>query len=264
MFGRSLRSNMKNADGSAYGHEIWKTPPNPLLVNDQELHIWRVHLSFSEADIKHFRSILSADEIERADRFIRSIHGERFTIARGALRIILGRYLDFNPVDIQFEYNEHGKPLLQLPDSVERLSFNSTHSGEQAVIAVCRHSSVGVDIEGYRESLELEKVAQRYFSPAEVEAFNRMEESNRQVAFYRCWSSKEAFMKATGQGLSVGLNNFEVEMDPARKPAVIKTNDSLPSADTWECMEIPMGGMMAGVVAVEGKIEKINLIDFEL
>jgi 4'-phosphopantetheinyl transferase len=105
-------------------------------------------------------------------------------------------------------------------------------------------------------------LAQRYFAPEEVSSLMKMTASKRKEAFFRCWSTKEAFIKVVGRGLSIGLSNFEVEMEPARPPRIIKTIDTLASIDTWICKQLPMGDSMAGVVAVEGKLGEVTLYHY--
>ena len=201
------------------------------------------------------RTLLSEEEKARADRFLRKVHGHRFTIGRGILRKLLGGYTGVDPAHIQFTYNEFGKPHL---DPTHPIAFNVSHTGTHAVIAISLHASVGIDIERYREALELEKVARRYFAPSEVECLQTLPESQQEKAFYRCWSSKEAFMKVVGHGLAIGLNNFHVEVDPAKPPALLKSPQTLASVDTWDCVELPMGEGLAGVLLVEGAIRTVE------
>ncbi len=252
---------MEYADDSAYGQSAWQSPPDLLTVDGDDLHVWQVDLSAYEVMIQNFRAILSPDEIERADRFIRPVHGHRFSVGRGALRQILARYVSVQPKELVFEYNEHGKPSLAKPNE-SPFSFNVSHTGDCAVIAVGRHASVGIDIERYRETMEVEKLAQRYFAPEEVSSLMKMKASKRKEAFFRCWSTKEAFIKVVGRGLSIGLSNFEVEMEPARPPCIIKTVDTLATSDTWMCKQLPMGDSIAGVVAVEGNLGELKLYHY--
>lgn len=222
-----------------------------------EIDVWRIDLEPLVEVEQVFRTVLSSDEIERADRFIRKEHRLRFTAGRAALRYLLGQYCSLEPGDIQFEYNEFRKPSLH--DSTHGIEFNVSNTAALGVIAVALNRSVGVDIEQHRERLELEKLARRYFSPNEVEALFALNAEQTASAFYRCWSSKEAFMKVCGRGLSLGLNRFDVEVDPAKPPRILCIPEEMGAVGQWEMVALPMGDEIAGVLALEGRIEKVNL-----
>src|SRR5215204_4262422 len=146
------------------GAGAWRHPPHPPLGAD-EVHVWRISLDV-EAD--SFRSLLSPDERRRAARFHRDEHRRRYVTAHGALRLILGAYLDAAPETLAFELGEHGKPSLREPLDAEdaRVEFNLSHSAELALVAVARDHPVGVDVERWSEVEHLE-LAERFFSRAE-------------------------------------------------------------------------------------------------
>ena len=253
---------MRRADGSAYGESAWNDPSNDYTFSSDEVHVWRVDLRSDRHDFKGLRSLLSADERQRADRFLRPEHADYFTAGRGTLRNLLAACTGGDAHALHFDYNEFGKPELKLTDNPERLVFNVSHTGSFYVVAVCRHASVGIDIESYRSTLELEKLAHRYFSPAEVSALMALSETRREEAFYRCWSSKEAFMKVIGQGLSIGLNNFEVEVDPDKKPYILSVPVALRGQGPWESAEVPMGDRLSGVLTVAGELGDVHFFRY--
>jgi 4'-phosphopantetheinyl transferase len=235
----------------------WGEFPVARNLKSGHVDVWRLNLDVSTATEQAFRMVLSPEEIERADRFIRKEHGLRFTVGRGALRYLLGQYCSLGPSDIEFSYGEFGKP--SLTESDHGIQFNVSNTSSLGAISLTLDQSVGVDIERNRERLELEKLARRYFSPTEVEVLFALDTEQIVRAFYRCWSSKEAFMKVSGRGLSLGLNRFDVEVDPAQPPRVLRVPEELGPVDQWEMVALPMGDEVAGVLALEGRIEKVNL-----
>lgn len=239
----------------------WSAPPATYVVSHGEVHVWRMNLEPSSEVEKAFRAVLSPDEISRADRFIRREHQLRFATGRGVLRYLLGSYCSLEPKEIRFSYNEFGKPFLT--DATHDIHFNVSNSKAIGVVAVTPGRSIGVDIEQHRDRLELEKVARRYFSPYEVEALFSLDPTQQKTAFYRCWSSKEAFMKVCGKGLSLGLNRFDVEVSLALPPRVRNVPQELGGIDRWEMTSLPMGDTVAGVLALEGKIENVILYELD-
>ena len=181
--------------------------PKTLTVDPQTVHIFCASLSISEQEEQDFRSLLSWNEIERADRFYFPIHRRRFIAARGILRTLLGQYLSMTPQAIHFLYSKHHKPYLAASD----LQFNVSHSHEMAVFAFTRTYPIGVDIEKI-ESTFMSAVAKRYFSEKEVEQLMALSDAEQIPAFYQIWSRKEAFVKAIGAGLHFPLKAFSVSL----------------------------------------------------
>lgn len=154
---------------------------------------------------------LSRDEHARAARFVFDRDRIRYLAGRARLRCILGRYLGLPPEKIVFDYGPYGRP------SVRGIVFNLSHTGDLALLAVTRDVALGVDIETVRE-IDM-GVADAHFSPSEIEALHALPTVQRTAAFYRCWTRKEAYLKAKGTGLSTALASFTVSLgpdDPAR------------------------------------------------
>lgn len=168
--------------------------------------IWSIALNVSPACLHDCRTFLSAEESLRADRFVRLEDQRRFTVAHAALREILGRYLQRSPCELHFSANDHGKPYLEGVD----VAFNLSHSYEQALLAVSDAGPVGVDIEYCREKDAIMRIAQRFFSEIEYQSLLALPEELRTEAFYRCWTLKEAYVKAIGLGLTASLSAFSV------------------------------------------------------
>jgi 4'-phosphopantetheinyl transferase len=197
-------------------------PPLPL-PKDSAAEIWVVDLRASDQSLEAANGVLNQDELERARRFRFPADKRRFVMARATAREILGRYLKTAPQSLVFEYGEYGKPQLLKP-SVD-LRFNTSRSGEKALIACTMGREIGVDIEWIHRDIEIDDLAQRFFTAAENIQLQKFPPPQRHHAFLRCWTCKEAFVKAVGKGLSLGLDQFDVSAgigDPeARAPITV-------------------------------------------
>jgi 4'-phosphopantetheinyl transferase len=177
--------------------------------------VWAVPLAAGE-QLQCALDALSADERIRADEFRIEDARTRFVVARGTLRILLGSYLQMQPSDIGFTVETYTKPCLALPTPATiDLRFNVSHSGELALIAVTTGCEVGVDVEQLREVKQMDEIALRYFHRLEIDAMTATRKKDRTAAFFRCWTAKEALLKAVGSGISAELDAFEVPLDEA-------------------------------------------------
>jgi 4'-phosphopantetheinyl transferase len=146
-----------------------------------------------------YYSWLSTDECDRMQRFKNPQHQRVFVAARGALRSYLAQYLNCHPKDLRFEYGSHGKPtLINDPD----LHFNLAHSHDRALIVVCKTAAIGVDLEKVRPVPKLLALAKRFFIGSEYESIAALPEALQPEKFFAYWTCKEAYLKATGTGLS--------------------------------------------------------------
>ena len=186
----------------------WSWPSSFHLASD-EVHLWCARLDVAPETTARLMETLSADERARSARFRFQRDQQRFIVARGVLRDLLSRYVGIEPDEIRFVYNEFGKPDLD-PELASRLRFNLTHSGAVALIAVASESEVGVDLEYIRAEPDYADIARRFFSPAEHDALNALPSHLYADAFFSCWTKKEAYLKACGEGLARPLNSFSV------------------------------------------------------
>jgi 4'-phosphopantetheinyl transferase len=170
--------------------------------------------------------------------------------AHSALRIILARYLNMLPERIRFQASAQGKPGLAPGLDSGGLRFNLAHSGDLALVAVAAGREVGVDVEHFRPLPEVAPIAERYFSASEREALAQLAEAERPAAFFNIWACKEAFIKATGQGLSYPLQGFSVPLVPAvgQRPARVQTG----AGQDWSLRPLAAGAGYAGAVVAEG------------
>lgn len=217
-----------------------------------DVHLWIASLNRPGAEVAALRRTLTSDELERAGRFHFKNDRDYFIVARGLLRAILARYLKKKPGEIRFDYGSHGKPELRVKNGKPPLRFNLAHSRDYAIYAVARSRAVGVDIEFIRPEFAKEEIAERFFSGAEVGALRVLPEKLQATGFFNCWTRKEAFLKALGDGLSRPLDEFDVSLAPDQPARLLRVGWNSSEASRWflESLE-PVRGYVAAV-AVEG------------
>lgn len=227
------------------------------LPDPGEIHLWQWTLDVSAAELDFCRSVLNREELQRADRFFREIHRSRFAVGRGCLRMLLARYLNTDPDAIEFNYNDQGKPSVHFGSREGSCAFNLSHSGDRALFAIAGFPTVGVDIEACRESRDLIPIARRFFSVAEQAELLALPEEYHQAAFYQCWSSKEALLKAWGTGLTTPLDKFSVRVAPGA--VGLQAIELSPwSADSWSLQAIDVPEGYAATLAVPGTPTQIH------
>lgn len=173
---------------------------NCININNIDVVSLRISEGFKE--LKFLKSVLSVDEIHKANRYYTEKLTNEYIVCRGSLRIILGKYLDVEPKDIVFEYNSYGKPRVSEISNNNKVYFNVSHSGDYCLIAVSKHYEIGVDIEEIKPLDDYTSIAERFYSPKEVESISNIND------FYNIWAQKEAVIKASGKGLSFGLSHW--------------------------------------------------------
>jgi 4'-phosphopantetheinyl transferase len=192
------------------------------------VHVWRFSLVDGGKAREKCASVLSEDERARAVRFVLERDRISYVAAHGILRSLLGGYLECGPEQIQLSSDSYGKPSVSYPRLTDSLSFNLSHSHGLGVLAVVRGRKVGVDVEKIRQDFASEEVAERYFSSAEVDELRRLPAGRRAEGFFLCWTRKEAYIKAVGEGLRIPLNTFSVSLTPG-EPAQLRA----PDAERW-------------------------------
>lgn len=183
-----------------------------LRAIGDEIDVWQAWLDREADALKHFEATLSADEVARAHRFHFEKDKNHYIVGRGQLRELLGRYLGQAPSALEFSYGEHGKPALGGANAATGISFNLSHSGGLAVYAFAKERNLGIDVERIKPNFVSEDIARRYFSPREVNDLLSRPAEERTEAFFRCWTRKEAYIKARGAGLRIPLDSFSVSL----------------------------------------------------
>jgi 4'-phosphopantetheinyl transferase len=228
----------------------WLRAPDYLTLPQNEVHVWRATLDLDDIELERLRATLSSDERDRAARFHFPKDQQHFVAARGTLRRILARYLDRAPEQFEFCYNPFGKPELAPGGDTDGLRFNLSHSQGMALYAFIRDYEIGVDLEGVRADFEWEDIAKRSFSPGEVEALRFVPAPLRAEAFFNCWTRKEAFVKARGEGLSLPLDQFEVSVAPGEPARLLRTTGDLQEASQWSIRELEPDPGYSAAIAV--------------
>ncbi len=192
-----------------------------------------VRLDASAGIIAALWQLLSRDEQERAEKFRFSEHRQHYIVARGNLRRLLAERLRIAPRAVEFVENNYGKPKLAPVHGSADLDFNLSHSGALALYAFTSGRAVGVDVELIREIPDIDDLAERFFSPTEIASLKAFPVAQRSSAFLACWTRKEAFIKALGQGLSCPLDAFDVTIDPDAPARITRIKASIERVANW-------------------------------
>jgi 4'-phosphopantetheinyl transferase len=227
----------------------WPTATDPPKLSPGEAHVWAVPLLPGEATSQDLLATLASEERARADEFRFERPRRQFIITRSALRVLLGHYLAEPPKDIRFTFEGMGKPRLPAKYAAADLRFNVSHSGDLALIALTRGCDVGIDVEQLRSVAHLEQIARRFFHPAEVDAVLAAAPDVRSRAFLRCWTAKEAVLKAYGSGIAGSLDAFQVPLaesyeGPINLSAMPKVQEGL---QCWLQRLVPCDGYIAAL-----------------
>ena len=259
--------------------ESFKSQAVPALTSD-EVHVWTA--SLDSAGTLDQSQVLTEDELELANGLQFDDVRRRFVASRVALRLVLSRYLDVPPQELQFAYGTHGKPRLKVRGrvsfatgkychlveplvaketrSLRSHQFNLAHSGDLALIAVALNCEIGVDIEQIRPVHHLEQLARRYFHPAEATAVCATDVTCRAIAFLRCWTRKEAVLKAIGSGIQYPLDAFQVSMEEADGSWVdLPAHADFTGGRCWVASVEPSRNYIAAVACV-GSQRRVRLL----
>ena len=224
----------------------------PDLTED-EVHVWHLDLSKPADSDGALLRVLSSDEHHRVAQFRFQPDRRRFSVARAHLRLLLAGYLQSDPAHFQFRNAEKGKPFLDSPHLDSRLTFNISHSGDAILLAFTRGREIGVDIEQIRHDADLDAIARRFFSSAEQQRLQELHSEERPDAFFRCWTRKEAYIKARGEGLSLPLAQFDVSIREDDDNALLATRPDADEAKRWTLRDIAAPAGYAAAVAASGQ-----------
>ena len=226
----------------------WQPGPESPKFVENEVHVWSISLVADDATTVRLMKYLSPDEGHRAARYLSDQHRRRFVVSRGRQREILSRYVHLSASKIEFCYESLGKPGLDEPLADSRIRFNLSNSGELALLAVTLDRDVGIDVERIREMSSMNDFSRRYFAKQECDALAVLSDSQRQVAFFNCWTRKEAILKATGKGISSPLDKVIVTLSPDREARVLSIDDDQEMAAQWWLAELnPLKGYVGAI-----------------
>ena len=222
--------------------------PEGTLPNN-EVHVWQVDLNTWEKETDALFELLNPEERERAARFKFPPPRNQFVISRALLRRALGRYLKIEPRDIHFRTTGNSKPELAENSDIR---FNLSHTEGVTVLAIARHRQVGVDVERIRADTNALELAERFFSPQEVEWLRAQPASDLLASFFCCWTAKEAYIKAQGEGLSLPLDSFGVLPIPQSSQLQLKVYKDPEESKRWSMSRLDLGPDLRAALAVEG------------
>jgi 4'-phosphopantetheinyl transferase len=232
------------------------THAQPAALGEHDVHVWQGPLNHYPQDkVSRLETILSGDEKERAARFRFEKNRKEFIVTRGWLRMLLGQYLGVSPAQLAFAYSAHGKPSIGVPATAP-LHFNVSHTDGMGVFAFAWNRRVGIDIEKPREEVNVEELAGRFYSSAEKQAIRELPPEDRREAFFRCWTRKEAYIKAIGEGLSHPLHQFDVSLAPGDQAALLCTRPDATEASRWVLRDVPTAPGYIAALAVEVNSER--------
>lgn len=222
------------------------------------MHVWRASLERDAVGLEDAASTLSCEETARARSFVEKEKGDLYTAGRAVLRRILGGYLQIEPRDVEIACSPGGKPCLGGRSAASGIRFNLSHTGPLALYAVAMGRDVGIDVErvrpdpGDEDIAGHEKIARRFFSPREVDSLLALPREVRREGFFACWTRKESYVKALGEGLAIGLDLFDVTVSPLEPPALLASRWRLDDPARWSLVDLDLGPGHRAALAVEG------------
>jgi 4'-phosphopantetheinyl transferase len=235
-------------------------PLHTLTLSKDEVHVW--HAALDDHLAERLKLILSEDEISRANRFHFAKDRNHYIVARGLLRRLLAAYLGMSSSELQFLYADKGKPYLEETQR-RSIHFNLAHSHDMAIYAFSSGRELGVDLEFIREDLAGEKIAERFFSQWEISALRSLPAELRKQAFFNCWTRKEAYIKARGEGLSMPLDEFDVSLAPREPAALLKNYKDFGEVSRWTMQSISVAPGYVAALVVEGQGWRLKKFGFE-
>lgn len=223
--------------------EVWKLPPD-------EVHVWVARLDEIARQGESLKETLSEEESKIAGRFYFEQDRIRYVTGVGVLRSILGFYLSTDPGKIEFGREKRNKPVLS--GKFARINFNMSRSKGLAIYTFAGHRSVGVDVEEIKPMRDMDGIVRCFFAPGEIQFYAGLPATARTETFFRCWTRKEAFLKATGDGLFRPLNSFSVSLLPYAESHVMDAAGNHPMAPRFLLRDLRIEKGFMATVAVEG------------
>ena len=243
--------------------EGWTAAPSgELSLPADEVHVWRLPLRPPPGVLRRVEAHLSAAERDRAARFRFAEHRDAFVAGRGIQREILARYAGAAPAAIAYGESPHGKLSLAGDAAESGIRFNVSNAGELALVAVVRDRELGVDLEKLKPMPDGLDIARRFFSEPENRVFAALDQAVRELAFFRCWTRKEAYIKAVGEGLSMPLDRFDVAFAPGEEACLLATRGDPSEAARWSMAGLEPAPGYVGALAVEGGGWRLRRFDW--
>jgi 4'-phosphopantetheinyl transferase len=235
-------------------------PSADLILHQDEVHIWIVDIEKNSTDLRYFRELLSSEELLQADKFIFEQDRIRYSLTHGVLRLLINMYTGINKKNINYTLGKFHKPGLQASSGKE-LCFNLSHSGNYILFAFSWAKELGIDIEQIRDMQDADSIIERFCSEKEKVEYFSIQKENRTKAFFKCWTRKEAYIKARGDGLYFPLNNFTVSIKPDTQPALIEVKDEPLENNRWKLHDLKINDLYSSALVADKS--KLNRSFFE-
>lgn len=238
-------------------------PLTGLAVAPGEIDVWSVPLDPPAEQVEKLGRCLSSDEWERANRFRFDKHRRQYVVGRGALRTLLAAYTGTRPELVKFSYGPRGKPFLDPSLDKDGLQFNLTNSDELALVGFVLGREIGVDVEYLRKMPDCEQISERFFSDSERTVLRSIPFPAKEEAFFNCWTRKEAYLKAVGEGLAAPLDSFDVTLALDEPPRMLTLKGDPEPASRWFFHHLRPAPDYIGAVAIEGGTWDVRTWAFE-
>ena len=226
----------------------WQTAPERLDLSPHYVDIWLTSTELEEERVRGYAKSLTETELGRARKFKSATKYREYVITRGLLRELLHKVADLDLAGVDFSYGAHDKPCLA---GRADIVFNVSHSHGLALVALAAGGRLGVDLEQVKPGVAWWGLAERYFSAAEGRALQARAPSARQRACCACWTRKEAFVKALGTGLSLGLKTFDVSVDPDATEVGLNLRLPDEDANNWLIKSLPAPPGYVAALAID-------------
>jgi len=227
------------------------------LSGSNELALWHGKVNAEDAHYPAYWRVLDADEQARAGKLNNPLLHKRYVEIHGRLRILLAEILNQPPEKIRIKKAEHGKPYLA---DYPELAFNLSHTADRVMIAIAWDCQLGVDIESCKPRHNLLGLVEKCFAEEEADYWIQLPESEKNQAFYRFWTRKEAFVKATGRGIVLGLNRCVINIE--NPMAFLSVPDQCGQAAAWHVLDVDLGEGICSAIVADKRFSVIRLMDF--
>ncbi len=225
----------------------WQLYESDYTLQENCIDVWRIELNVSDDLLVFYNDLLSIDELDRAKRFRFKKDRDHFITGRAVLRLLLSKYLQQTVPKISFLYTEKGKPFVSNPID---LQFNLSHANGFALAAFSLKHPLGVDVEWINPKVEIDLVARHFFASGEIKRLFELPATQRSVAFFNCWTRKESFIKAIGDGLSFPLDQFEVSLQPEEDVELLATHWNQTEKEYWSLFKLEPGKGYRAALAI--------------
>ena len=234
------------------------TTSSPVIhLAGDEVHIWAASLEHTPQTVTRFADLLSADETKRAERFYFAKDRAHFIVGRGLLRKLLGDYLGLAPTHIEFNYGPYGKPALKTGEVNHTLQFNLAHSNGLALYAFCWNLELGIDLEHVRPMADEDAFAAQIFSANESALIASLVGEQKRQAFFKIWACKEAFFKASGDGLTKPIDQAEITLGAGETASLVSIAGDKQQAAGWQLQSFQPAANFQAALAFKGNNRRV-------